>query len=901
MKTNKFLGALMCSALLASCSLDEDFEAKSDVAANPKSPVFTVNLPDNEGTRAALQPDGSLGFSSGDQLSLLHGVGELESTKNFKGYQGAIYEGATNGSSFEFSTKSLVYAGYAIMMYPADTKFANDYPGTANPKVSIDLEQDETTKTKAPHVSDVIFVDEYDKTKGEDEQAATAAGYGRKYDIALKRIGAVMPLKLITSGGNLPTGSNLDPVKVNKVEIIAQDGKTPFTKTVTLDADLNNSLDSKTASTSTDAFYKGHTAWKYPVNFTPYAYGNSISTTDIDNTNVATFTLLKALTTIQTVKDAVDADEDNNIQAAEAVTENWVNGLFTAGTAGSDGKKPNTANVTIRVHTNYGYVDLDKSSRTNITENGQQKEVGPWRRDYMDGNTAKTEYKDVLTGLNETMIAAHATATTAFKGEEIGKRVSRSLYVNLSDMIMDEVHIETESDLINMYNVVKALQTKPYKNENGTYRPNVFWLDSKNGAEFRIQTTAGYEAYKYLTQHKENVGTAVVPNMVNIVELKLCTKNEHKTTGKVSKVVFATPVGEEYTLGKDVNDAKDLQLSFGTSTPVQIEGTWNIGEVQAENVSSITIGDGTATLKDVVSAEGVTDGIINNATINTKAEETLVKAKITNYGTINVITGTTLKMSGATLKNDVTIPANFNNGWATDADDEAQEKWKNQRKIEDIDALSRGIINIAAGAMLTNATTTNAEIINVGKIVLTDETSIVQITENQAGTPTLNVWNNITSDHILGIVDCQSNGLSSQSRIGTKTISGSGNNTTITYSNEGIVMTTNPNKVVAGSVVNYLKLTSLPANKELNVKYLDVALTGNNNAGGNYTVDVMIVRSGRIFFDENQTLKADVVYLKGKINYVNDIKSKTTSQTTSYQGYFGGAGNADKANGLESN
>lgn len=303
MKSKLLFGALLGSIALASCTADEDIAS----VAKQESPIkFAVSMETANGvlTKAEMTDGMKLNFTTGDLMSLYHGIANPVSS--FSGYQNAIYEGAAkDGEALVFTTKSMVLPNGAIMVYPADTTFANK--GGDAPIVKIAANQDVKTKELLPFASEVLTIGEYD-----ENAAAGTAGYGKYYPIVLKQIGST--LKLVTIPSNTEVIENLPvaPLSVSNVEMTAtlDNGKAAFNTAVELTAEA-------AAAVSKDV---------YPI------------WTNVSGVNV---TAVKEAESKLTTKDVTD-----NFTAVFSL-------LPTADDATlADG-------ASIKINTNYGYVELN--------------------------------------------------------------------------------------------------------------------------------------------------------------------------------------------------------------------------------------------------------------------------------------------------------------------------------------------------------------------------------------------------------------------------------------------------------------------------------------------------------------------------------------------------------------
>lgn len=287
MKSKVLFSALLGSVALASCTADEDVIQ----SAKQESPIkFSVTLDgaDSPLTKADFTSTYALSFKKGDLMSLFHGV--ASDAAALASYQNAIYEGtAEEGEAFEFTTKSMVLEGQAVMVYPADTTFANT--GAKAPVVKINELQTAKSNTLIPYASPVLAIGAYDK----DNQNGVA-GYGKTYDIVLKRIGSTLELATVLK--NADGVNNLvdkdAQLKVESVELNAEDGSGngAFTTELPLaiGAEYTNSE---------------HEGWakQISVDVTSAVTKSKLTTKDVTN-DKAVFTLLPSASDIELAESA---------------------------------------------------------------------------------------------------------------------------------------------------------------------------------------------------------------------------------------------------------------------------------------------------------------------------------------------------------------------------------------------------------------------------------------------------------------------------------------------------------------------------------------------------------------------------------------------------------------------
>lgn len=273
MKSKFLFGALLGSIALASCTADEELSSPS---VSQESPIkFAVSLEGSDGmpilTRADMTSDFGLNFEAGDLMSLFHGITDISS--NLTGYQNAIYEGsAKDDKAFVFTTKSMVLEKGAIMVYPADTAFTNN--GSAAPVITIPENQNAKTKELTPYMSELLTIAPYDEDKG------NTAGYGKKYDIVLKRVGTTLILTTVPSNTDKIDGLGVSPLKVSSIEMNANGA---FTTSIPVKYNAATPYRNSEFSLWTNVS---------DVDLTAATVVNTLTTTDITDNYNAVFTLL---------------------------------------------------------------------------------------------------------------------------------------------------------------------------------------------------------------------------------------------------------------------------------------------------------------------------------------------------------------------------------------------------------------------------------------------------------------------------------------------------------------------------------------------------------------------------------------------------------------------------------
>ncbi|MGN0052444.1 MAG: hypothetical protein ACI378_00090 [Bacteroides sp.] len=395
MKTKILFGALMGTFALAACNSEEEFTTP----AQKTSPItFEVTLDGADAATKAEFASGKINFELGDLLSLYHGITDASSASTgFTGYSNAVYEAKAcgDGEALKFVSAAMVNKGEAVMIWPADTTFANT--GTAAPNITIPAVQDAKTKLLMPYVSEVLTIDAYD-----GEEMKNVAGYNKTYPVVLKQFGSTLTLN--TKAINDDVISNLDvaALKVTDVELTAKSATANlFNTSVALKAT------GATPHTNTDDF--DHWADVTEADFTSATASATLKTTDATNTS-AIFTLLPVASTAD-VADAADKAK-------------------------------------VVINTNYGTVTVAYAS-------GET----PWAKteDKLGTTEAKT-VSDGLEDVLKNVYIDNTTTSSKFYGEKTGGKMTRWIEADISKLDMNNLHIKDAEQLIDVLKVLDAMK-----------------------------------------------------------------------------------------------------------------------------------------------------------------------------------------------------------------------------------------------------------------------------------------------------------------------------------------------------------------------------------------------------------------------------------------------------------
>ena len=587
MKSKFLFGALVGTVALASCNADDEL---TSVPSAQQSPItFTVSLENGDAlTKAEVTSDMKVNFESGDLLSLFHGVDpEADPFTTFTGYQNAIYEGsAQEGQAFVFTTKSMVLPGRAIMVYPADTTFANG--GSAAPVISIPADQNAETKLLTPHMSEVLTSGEYDETSG-----SNTAGYGKNYDIVLKRVGAT--LRLTADLRHAEAINNLDvaPLKLTSAVLRAVDNSKAGALTTAISVKVG------TGTPASDDEYEAWTEVSEAdqANVVAANQVGKLTTTDIANNNVAIFTLLPTKSST------------------------------TASAAG------------VVVKTNYGKVAM--YSYDEAYNSGNNSGVGEeiWTQ---SDQAAKTVLDGVNDILSKTYIA-ETRNTSLFTGELVGTSAQRGIEVDVRNLDMDGLHITDENHLLDALTVYDAIYASRDNKEVTWY------LEGDENGEFvmNAEAAAAYAARladadneisfaRCNENDKETECKAVRFINVNAEAMEvpanlLFTLTEGSVSaGDADKVNVILEGAWKYTTGSKKFDLVSA-LTVDKDATLVVSGTIAANVLRSNSFS-----------------------IINNGTVNVSGTTNLA-LNMTNNGTINIPKGAQLFTSAqVTLTNQAT-------------------------------------------------------------------------------------------------------------------------------------------------------------------------------------------------------------------------------------------------------
>ncbi len=619
MKT-KYLLPVLAGLALASCNTEDDFSGTSP--KNNYSPItFSVS---RDGavdplTRATI--DGSVvNFDMTDVISMFHGMtmgnGSPDYSITAVG-ENAIFKGEGVDGALVFKTQSMVNPGKAILVYPADTAF--NYVTDGNISIRVPVSQNEKTKLVQPYMSDVMDIATYDGTAADN-----SAGYGRNYDVPLKKVGSLLRIHIDAANKELVNNiQDVAPIKFQGITIDAGANKfNTSVKVVPGAAKPKLAEEGGVANSDVDRY-------DHLVNVAELEDGatkvQTITSTDVQD-NVASVTLLPHV-----------ADVD-----------------LTGATSA------------ITVQTNYGSVKVSYDA-------GQVAATNPLKRRNDDGtpDVAGSE-ANLNTALVEILNGTWKENTTSdnFKGENTGASFQRILSIDMTKLEMDGTIVTNSSELIDVLKVYKALgKTDVTKIElngtNGRFELTGEALDlliatNTGGGKIKLNIAknsnsivladAAATLVKLNNEKVEFVdasGTAVKANVILKTGIDWTIDQTFDGSAKMTDIAnegtlkITNTESAADALAMELINAENATVKFGSPKVILGKFTSNAGsEVIVASSQTVQLAGetnlfGTTTNNGIISAAAV---VTNLGTINNNFEISVLKGgsgSITNIGTIN--------------------------------------------------------------------------------------------------------------------------------------------------------------------------------------------------------------------------------------------------------------------------
>ena len=510
----KYLFPVLAGLAMVSCSQEDDF-LSTNVPGEQVSPItFTVTKENGAATKAWDELVGEkphFDFEQGDLMSLWNGMG-LNDVSNPTGWnalgQNAVYEGYGTGESLKFTTRSMVNAGSAIMVYPADTAFYNaglTYSGEVYIRYKLETEQKKATKTtkatkdRIPYISDVMNIGVYNGNK-EKENHDNTAGYGRNYDVMLRPVGSVFGMKLNVVNGIDYNVCDVEPLGYTKV---AMDNNSQ--KLFTNEIQISFGATASALKDIEDGKYD-HMVQMSDVEPVADAASATISTEDIAGADV-TGGLPVAYFSLLPMANAAEAD----------------NG------------------VKIEVQTTYGKVTVANDASAG------QGDKGPLQN---NAGTLGTNLKANLGGVIDNIYKA--TTGSKFGTENQGRVVRYTLTFDLSTLDMNGLEIRDSKHLIDV------LKVYSYLGIEGDVRLVLAGAEGK----FTL-TKAAIEALKlYNSGHKIDLDVATKSQAIVLTDAGLETLEDESVEftaangNTAAKVNVYLAAGSDWTLDQSYKSEK---------------------------------------------------------------------------------------------------------------------------------------------------------------------------------------------------------------------------------------------------------------------------------------------------------------------------------------------------------
>ena len=400
----KIYAAALAALALTACSQDEELTSvKQNGSVSPIA--FNVTFGEEPGVGTKAEFGGTYGYTlmwtakDKDKMSLFHGLTTVPAATpaSITGGGNAIYEAQGNASDggVMFTTHSMVEAGQAIMVYPADTTFTYQKNKLY---VSVPENQTETSRKLLPFMSEGL------KIAGWEEGANDGAGYARNYEIAMKQVGTLFTLKTVWDNDkevkDLAEADEIIPINVTSVALTRPTDK------------FNTKLEVKLSNTAPAyaAEVEGRDKW------------NAVSVVDYADANA---TQVETLTT-----EAV-----TGLETSEFVLLPQEGASSSAGT-----------DATVKVYTRYGSVTVSDAEGQTVSKTNDPA-----------GNKGKVS--EELENVIKNYSAWEQTDTDSkFYNEQVGVHVTRYIDADLASLDMSDVCIKDDKHLHDILLVHDAYQ-----------------------------------------------------------------------------------------------------------------------------------------------------------------------------------------------------------------------------------------------------------------------------------------------------------------------------------------------------------------------------------------------------------------------------------------------------------
>ena len=624
----KLLFGLMSLAALASCSTD-DFESKT-VAEGAASPVqFEVINGNDAVTRASMNGNKIVwSATDGDIFTLFHG--NLTQNATYKAT-------ASDGGAATLTTPSMISAGTAVMVWPADTTFRT---GAGAVSVVIPTVLD-NIENNIPYVSDEITIGAY--TKWNDANAATqfnVAGKDRKYPVFMRPIASQLILKadyastdatiaeLYTGGAACPADGGIEPITLTGVELSSP--SVPFNT----ELPLKFSAPTGFGPTSTSPL-----GWEILDNWAAAAPNhNWTNVTELDETAaIATSPALVTKCVTGTESSKFLLLKQSNIGSG----------------ANSD------AGITIM--TLYGAVVIDPALIGTPTGYTATEFADSWYRYVADPTTAipgevaaaaaetagdhAGKYKVTATpaiGLEQTIngFSAYTATSGTARYEPVGAAATRFVKVLLNHLDMDQLHVKNDKHLRDALLVHEKMGLPTtFVQLDGDAKNHEFEISQntiKLINDYNAAEDAKYDADNSYVQKYFYVQACTAPS-------EYCSKIVVTGASDIATVQDLTFIQAGYW-------PLDVVLKKGETWKWNTTGTVNVIPWAVRNIvnNGTFVTDADARYKTAFNGTQYNVPFVNNGTWNISGATLYPEFDVTNNGTINIASGAQYRQSGLT-------------------------------------------------------------------------------------------------------------------------------------------------------------------------------------------------------------------------------------------------------------
>ena len=683
----KLLFGIMSLAALTACTND-DFESKQ--VAQEASPIQFEVLNNDAATRASMNGNKIVwNANDGDIFTLYHGGAGIT------GYENAIYTAKANeGSTATLTTPSMIKAGSAVMVWPADTIFR--ITAADNLSIEIPADQEADIENYIPYMSDQITIGAYGEYN-EDPfygpvTAWNTAGKDRKYPVFMRPMASQLIVKadyagtdatiatLYEGGSEGLTGEDaIDPIEVTSVKLLTQaGGADEFT------TNLDVKWTAPSGAIATQWAAVAHNAWTNVTDFDLTAINASsdyLETECLTGNASSKFLILP--------QNPIAGGVDDG-----AVVVNTIYGKVFIGDPTVYAALPDKSYYTAAEYNKAWYRYLTNKIAATAEENASA--ATKTTSDDPDANGKyKTVAKSLALGMQQT-INAFSTythqGTSVVKGEPEGAASTRYVEVRLNHLDMSDLHIKSDKQLRDAARVWKKMNLTPV----------TVYLDGDANREFEISQK-----------------TIEVINTVNAGTLNFKVK-PCQLAGEICDDIVITGGGQVPNIAFIADNggfAADVILNEGE--------TWNwVGTVKvtATGVNKI-INEGTMvnavsnTLCTYENGLGAPQNNIpfeNDGTWNVTAGTLNVEFNVTNNGTLNIAKGAQYRQDGqhqntVFINDALALPSRFGG----------------------FDEFIGTVVNKGVFATVEKAGTWTAKIHNYGLIEHADDAAKTYVTTNQ--------------------------------------------------------------------------------------------------------------------------------------------------------------------------